>query len=430
MYLIKKPKTLKHKLHAVSPVVATLVLIVVAIVGAIAVGLIMSRVASDTSNQANVGNVANNAQETLTIGGSTTIYPVTQAAVAAFKQAYPGIAVSDAQGGSGAGMEGVTIGALNIGAASSLSAVTTAQASDSSLNPPVNLVATEIGGSGIVVIANSGATAPGTAGGFLTDGVNVCYGITKAALAAIFVPTTQTTIPAGTAVGSAAPNGYFTITAAGCANGFLDVGSVETGVPAAGAIQAVSRSDLPSGTEDTFSSYIGTGSSAPATGYFGAQESGNPGVLAEVQKTAATIGFVDLGFAEGAASGITCATPSGDACGVSITQVFSAAPTGVAGPGTEAAPAGATATAFPLTGYVGTTTAAIHSAILAGLVNAGKNPSVNSFPDAAGSLVRTFYYVTNGNPTTSEQDFINFMTSPNAESYFTNQGYYPIYAFA
>src|ERR1700722_7676213 len=175
MYLIKKPKTLKHKLHAVSPVVATLVLIVVAIVGAIAVGLIMSRVASDTSNQANVGNVKGNAQETLTIGGSTTIYPVTQAAIAAFEQQYPGVTVNDAQGGSGAGMEGVTIGALDIGAASSLSAVTSAQTSDSSLNPPVQLVATEIGGSGVVVIENGVG-----AGGFVQDLTpNVCQVISK-----------------------------------------------------------------------------------------------------------------------------------------------------------------------------------------------------------------------------------------------------------
>src|ERR1700691_3077939 len=94
-FVLRKPKTLKHKLHAVSPVVATLVLIVVAIVGAIAVGLIMSRVASDTSNQANVGNVKGNAQETLNIGGSTTIYPVTQAEIAALETQYPAITVTD-----------------------------------------------------------------------------------------------------------------------------------------------------------------------------------------------------------------------------------------------------------------------------------------------------------------------------------------------
>src|SRR5271154_2786048 len=88
LYFIKHPKTIKQKMHAVSPVVATLVLIVVAIVGAIAVGLIMSRVASDTSNQANVGSVAGGSQGTLLIGGSTTIYPVTQAAITTFESQY------------------------------------------------------------------------------------------------------------------------------------------------------------------------------------------------------------------------------------------------------------------------------------------------------------------------------------------------------
>jgi len=417
MYFIKKPKTLKHKLRAVSPVVATLVLIVVAIVGAIAVGLIMSRVASDTSNQANVGNVANNAQETLTIGGSTTIYPVTQAAIATFETQYPGINVQDAQGGSGAGMEGVTIGALNIGAASSLSAVTTAQTSDSSLNPPVNLVATEIGGSGIVVIANDGAK------GFLNDGTDACFGITQGALQEIFTYVGETTpVAAGT--------GTFSIAAGACDVaghiGILQAAGVIA--PAAVVWSAVSRSDLPSGTEDTFSAYIGTGSSAPAAGYIGQTATGNPGVLAYVQSHANTIGFVDLGFAEGAASGITCAAASGNACNVSIEQVYTpAAPASTAAAVADTAPEAVPAF-FTLAAYTSTSTAAIHAAVLTGLVNAQK--SIDSFPDGTGTLVRTFYYVTNGNPTTSEQDFINFMTSPNAESYFTNNGFYSIYAFA
>src|SRR5271155_2729136 len=109
LYLIKHPKTLKQKMHAVSPVVATLVLIVVAIVGAIAVGLIMSRVATDTGAQATVGGAAQGSQAQLLIGGSTTIYPVTQAAIPAFESQYK-VNVIDAQGGSGVGMQGVITG--------------------------------------------------------------------------------------------------------------------------------------------------------------------------------------------------------------------------------------------------------------------------------------------------------------------------------
>src|SRR5580658_8385503 len=96
--LRKKPKTLKHKLRAVSPVVATLILIIVAIVGAIAVGLIVSRVSTNTSNQANIGNVGAGTQGQLFIGGSTTIYPVTQAATAAFEAKY-NVQIVDSQGG-------------------------------------------------------------------------------------------------------------------------------------------------------------------------------------------------------------------------------------------------------------------------------------------------------------------------------------------
>ncbi len=113
---------MKHKLHAVSPVVATLVLIVVAIVGAISVGLIMSRVSTDTGNQANVGQVAGGSQNQLLIGGSTTVYPVDVAAVPVFESRYH-VNIINTQGGSDAGMQGVLSGALNIGMASSITAV-------------------------------------------------------------------------------------------------------------------------------------------------------------------------------------------------------------------------------------------------------------------------------------------------------------------
>src|SRR5262249_21481740 len=108
--LQKTPKTIQkkivrngHKLVAVSPVVATLILIIVAIVGAIAVGLIVSRVSTSTSNQANVGNVAGGTQSTLVIGGSTTVFPVTEAAKSAFQTQYH-VTIQDNQGGSDAGM--------------------------------------------------------------------------------------------------------------------------------------------------------------------------------------------------------------------------------------------------------------------------------------------------------------------------------------
>ena len=224
------------------------------------------------------------------------------------------------------------------------------------------------------------------------------------------------------------------------------------------AIQAVSRVDLPSGTEDTFSSYIGTGSSAPAAGYDGFQAVGNPGVLAQVQKAPGTnnpggsIGFVDLGFAEGAATGTSCTTASGTACGVFIPEIESTAAAatpyaqGCTAASTALAPAGAGATtvagAANCFAGVGQSTGNLHSFVKAALLNyATINPTQvanptfapgqTEFPDSGGSLARSFYYVTNGTPTPLEQEFLTYMTSPSAtvQAFFHNNGYFTVYDF-
>src|SRR5580658_5700853 len=106
MYLIKHPKTIKQKMHAVSPVIATLVLIVVAIVGAISVGLIMSRVSTDTAGQANVQNAVGNSQQNLIVGGSSPIAPVVEAAIPTI-ESQEHIQVQYVLSSSGQGLEGV-----------------------------------------------------------------------------------------------------------------------------------------------------------------------------------------------------------------------------------------------------------------------------------------------------------------------------------
>jgi len=397
MYLIKHPKTIKQKLHAVSPVVATLVLIVVAIVGAIAVGLIMSRVASNTSNQANVNNVASNAAQTLTIGGSTTVYPVSQSAVAAFEALYPGVNVQVAQGGSGAGMEGVIIGAINIGEASSYPTASSYSASAAAQNPPVNLVETNIGGSGVVMIAGSQ----------LTDGANMCLGVTSAAAQAMYT------------------DGTFSIAAGACAvgnNNYL----LAAGVTAGGPWTAVSRSDIPSGTQETFGAWMGFSSSAQDSQGFGSAGAfvtavGNPGVLAAVEGNAHYVGFVDIGFAEGATA-------------LKAAAYIPALATGAAGPGVpvDCATAGVVPSSPSSPGIncyalSGESTSKIDTTIKNALSGAGPE-----FPDnAAGNnqLSRTFWYATLGAPNAVEQDWINFITNPGSTTFFTNQGYYSVYQY-
>jgi len=442
MYNVRKTekqlsKRIFRKARAVSPVVATLILIIVAIVGAIAVGLIVSRVSSDTSGQANVQGAANGSQGQLFIGGSTTVYPIEEALQAGFQSQYH-LQLVLSQGGSDAGMQGVISGALNIGAASSTGAVNNAQ--NDVVNNDIQGVTinpTLIGGSGVVIIENG----DNALGGFLTDGTNVCVGVTQGALKAIFSQTAGATF--GIAANACAATNFYTLQA--------------SGVVAGATYTPVSRADN-SGTQDQLASYTGNAKQSAAGNYAGVTEQGNPGVLNYVNTHANTIGFVDLGFAEGAASGAVC--PAGHAtsttCAVAMPQVFTNAPTaltqlqdaGAAVPlaGTNGYVASSAATMdVPLVANVPTAsaptaaeinTANIHSLILAALKSAAfVNPLTLAgqkafYPDTAASgtgLARTFYFVTNGTPTIPEEQFISYATNYNQEAAYTSNGYFSQY---
>jgi phosphate transport system substrate-binding protein len=445
--LRKEPKTTLKKLErvgrktkAVSPVVATLILIIVAIIGAISVGLIVSSVGNNTAGSANqnANKAANGGTTgTLRLGGSTTLFPMDEAAIPTFQNTY-NINIVDSQGGSDAGMQGVISGALDIGAASSVNAVHNAftdVANNNILGVSINYKL--IGGSGVVVGTTS--TANGQAGpalpGFLVDANAVaCNEISRDALALMYVKGTFSIGPVCTAPGHL-------LTAAGV----LTAAPYAIGVNTA-PYQTVSRSDA-GGTEDAFGAYI-TGDQGltyvSGSGTLGGSSntgSGNAGVLSVTQKcnfagTAGCVGFFDLGFAEGAIAGVTCQVgwTTSTPCGVAIAQLSSPADTlGTPDALTAATTAAVNQYIAPLS-----TTSGLHAFIKTALKSeANVNPvtltgATSIYPDATAptnSLARTFYYVTNGTPNASELLFINFMTSYNAETYFTSQGFFSQYDF-
>ncbi len=100
--------------RAVSPVVATLILILIAVAAAAALYLWL--VGWQGNITKGIGNQG--PQATLTIGGSTSVYPFDELAVTQFQQNHSDIVISNNQGGSGAGMIAVCLGAVDIGAAS------------------------------------------------------------------------------------------------------------------------------------------------------------------------------------------------------------------------------------------------------------------------------------------------------------------------
>jgi phosphate transport system substrate-binding protein len=133
---------------AVSPIVATLVLIVVAIIGAAAVGVMLGAFSTDVSNQANSGKTNDAASTELLIGGSTTVWPLTEELAVAYQATHQGIRINNQAGGSGAGRTGAENGVLDIGACSD--DIKTYQAAGQF----TDLVQTEIGYSAVVMIAS------------------------------------------------------------------------------------------------------------------------------------------------------------------------------------------------------------------------------------------------------------------------------------
>jgi phosphate transport system substrate-binding protein len=221
--------------NAVSPIVATLVLIVVAVVGAVSVGTIMGTFSDDVTQQTNTGDISSASATEILIAGSTTVQPVSELLAEAYMKENPGVKITVQGGGSGAGISAAGMGIADIGAAS-----TDMDDTQKDKYPEVKEV--QIGASAVVIIANENVTADT---------------ITTAELEAIY---TNTAAP--TYVG--------------------------------GITSSVQRAEE-SGTEETFSQYVFDDKHYELNSTYSAN--GNAGVLKAVQDTDMSIGFVDAGYA-------------------------------------------------------------------------------------------------------------------------------------
>lgn len=248
---------------AVSPIVATLVLIVVAIAGAAAVGTIMGSFSSDVADQTNAEDTTVYT-DSLSIEGSTTVQPVSEKLAEAYMDLHPTVQVTVGGGGSGAGIAGTEMELCDIGAASK------------DINPDEHpdLEVFQIGGSAVVAIVNG------------IDNVNQT---TKAELGDIYANVAED----GT-VGVSVSSGNLT---------YLNTSTTK--------ITVYQRAES-SGTEETFAKYLPdvdddhkfhTDENVDSSNAVG--KNGNAGVLAAVKDNdEGCIGFVDFGYADGEA-GVT-----------------------------------------------------------------------------------------------------------------------------
>ncbi len=102
---------------AISPAIATLILIVIAAVAAAGIGFIVQK--AQTNTQSQTGNQDLSASGTIVIKGSTTVLPITQIAAVDFMKKYPAINLQISGGGSDVGKYDIYEKTVDIGASSS-----------------------------------------------------------------------------------------------------------------------------------------------------------------------------------------------------------------------------------------------------------------------------------------------------------------------
>ncbi len=231
---------------AVSPIVATLVLIVVAVIGAVAVGTIMGTFSSDVSKKASADQASSASSMEIIAAGSTTVDPVTQAIAKIYTAQNPGVKISSQATGSGAGFQAMSLGVADIGAMSEFPSTT-------QLSQTPNTVQYRIGSGAVAIITNHNQ--------------------------------------------SALASGTTSVTAA-------DLNTLYTGTPSSAwntNAFGVSRSDS-SGTADTFFKFITNGASKQSTVALNSnvvKKSGNAGVVQYVGSTDYAVGFGDFGYVYG-----------------------------------------------------------------------------------------------------------------------------------
>jgi flagellin-like protein len=311
----------ENRSRAVSPVVATLILILIAVAAAAALYLWL--VVWQGNITGGIGQPS--AHYTLTIGGSTSVYPFSSLAASWFEANNSDTIISDNQGGTGAGMLAVCAGNVDIGAASSLETASGLVASDgcpaSDLNTiQINTVAYDavdvivpVGNDhGLVSISYDTLTAiydgasttpatllpstyntvaltsvefatvapfddhgalswsqvPAAVVGATVTGCTAGSGVEAASAIAATGTTTQTGAACGT-------NDYYTASGTASSCGFTICAGGTVAFPGTDAVVPVERSDA-SGTTQTFEARVlgATSSSAFATSFSGLGFSG------------------------------------------------------------------------------------------------------------------------------------------------------------
>lgn len=383
---------------AISPAIATLILIVIAAVAAAGIGIIVQK--AQTNTQGQVGSQDLSVSGTINIKGSTTVMPITIDEAAAFQKLDPAVTINIGGGGSGYGFAAVDNKMVDIGEASDqwTSAGTTTD--------PVTGQTLKYGSYATEVLQGQGADA------FINElqigtgmvvvagnipGVNVInvFNDSNMSLPSSTYNSTTKTLTLGF---NDLRNGYI--------NGTISVSGISS------PITLVSRSD-DGGTLQVFSRWIGLQTSyGDGTKISGAPTikatpcQGNDGcrnAISGATSTNPVIGYVDVAFSDNYAASIT-----GQSTGpLGSSAVIAASQNGTAAIKNNR---GVTGTA-PLGSYNAGTE----------YVNGGIQYGSNG---PAGLARNLYYYSQPGAPAGAVKAFEDFVMSPAGQNILTKDGFY------
>jgi len=354
-----------HDVKAVSPAIATLILIVIAAVAAAGVGILVQ--SSQKNAQDQTGNKNMDAMGTINIKGSTTLLPISQAAGIEFMKKYPAVKINVAGGGSSIGLltaYTTTSPLEDLGASSSIWAAKTVNG----VNIPSREDAViQLAGANAKVYETKIGTGMIVVAGHLTgvDNINI-VNVT------------------GTFDG---PNKTLNINYTELQSGYV-TGTFTPFAYTGGVVTLVQRSD-PSGTEDTFSAWIGlqdasTTQLLSTVNAVGKQ--GNQGIRDYISQTPNTIGFVDIGYTAGQ-------VPNGAANVIAASQL--GVPANIGNKGVD-----------------GKYDAA--SKINTGVTDVTKQKG----------LARDLFYYNQGLPTGAIKAYLDWMMTPDGQKIVQNEGFF------
>lgn len=271
----KSLRKMKSDLKAVSPVIATILLVLVAVASAVAFYAVTNLWQNEQSKKLQNVDI-NDLSGELKIAGSTTVQPFVDYAAPLFEKEHPGVKVSVSGGGSDFGISAIGKQDIQIG--------TISKAWDSS-NPAVK--ATTIGYDGVIV-ATAHSISAARLGNLTTAIIQGVYGYNNA----------------GTWVAA-------NITAWNQFEYILDNPTSWTTVPTAAAgqdIVTLERSEG-SGTEEGFTDKF-LKSKNLLDGHADKAVFGNDGIVAALKADKNAIGFTSYGYKEGlsvfAFNGVAC----------------------------------------------------------------------------------------------------------------------------